>query len=167
MSPPGLIVDPFRFAREAAVVERSRPVVDFERLAGALSDSAGTLEFRVQGRQDRDGKHWLDLSVAGTLIVQCQRCLEALAWALRVDNRLLLVPEDQELPEQELQEDGWDCLPAGRQFDLLQLIEDEALLTLPIAPRHDDCCAPSGSDGGGTTSPFAGLAQLRRSEGRG
>ena len=165
MSPQGLVVDPLRFAIEGAAVVQSRPVVGFERLADALLDPAGSLDFSVRGSRDRDGKHWLDLSLAGTLTVQCQRCLEALDWALRVDNRLLLVREGRELPEEELQEDGWDCLPVGPRLDLLELIEDEALLALPFAPRHDDCCAPSMVGGGGTTSPFAGLARLRKPEG--
>ncbi|MCB1907931.1 MAG: DUF177 domain-containing protein [Rhodocyclaceae bacterium] len=121
----------------------------------------------MRGRRDQDGKHWLELSVTGTLTVQCQRCLDALEWVLAVDSLLLLVPEDRELPEQELQEDDWDCLPVGPRLDLLELVEDEALLALPFAPRHDDCCAPSGPDGGRTTSPFAGLARLRKTEGRG
>ncbi|MCB1896620.1 MAG: DUF177 domain-containing protein [Rhodocyclaceae bacterium] len=165
MSPQGLVVDPLRFAVEGATVAQSRPVVGFERLADALFDPAGSLTFSVRGSRDRDGKHWLALAVAGTLTVQCQRCLEALDWALQVDNRLLLVPEGREMPEEELQEDGWDCLPVGPRLDLLELIEDEALLALPFAPRHDDCCAPSMVGGGGTTSPFAGLARLRKPEG--
>jgi len=167
MSPQGLLVDPFGFAREASEISESRPVAGFERLVAALFEPSGTLDFRVRGRVDRDGKHWLELSVSGVLVVQCQRCLEALEWPLQVSNLLLLVEEGQDLPDDEMLEDAWDSLPASGRLDVLALVEDEALLNLPIAPRHDDCSAPSRADGGERTSPFAGLARLRKPEGRG
>ncbi len=167
MSPQGLLVDPFGLAREASEISESRPVAGFERLVASLFEPSGTLDFSVRGRVDRDDKHWLELSVSGTLVVQCQRCLEALEWPLQVSNLLLLVKEGQVPPDDEMLEDDWDCLPAGGRLDLLALVEDEALLNLPFAPRHEGCSAPSRTDGGERTSPFAGLAQLRKPEGRG
>ena len=32
---------------------------------------------------------------------------------------------------------------AARRFDLAGLVEDEAIMALPPAPRHDDCSAPA------------------------
>jgi len=167
MSPQGLLVDPFSFAREAAEINESRPVAGFARLVAALFEARGTLDFGVRGRLDREGKHWLELTVSGSLVVQCQRCLEALEWPLQLSSVLLLVREGQDLPADELLEDGWDCLPVGGRLDLLALIEDEVMLSLPFAPRHENCSAPSRADGGERTSPFAGLARLRKPEGRG
>lgn len=139
----------------------------FERLAAAVLDPAGMLHFTVRGWRDSDGKNWLKLELTGEPVVQCQRCLEALEWPLAASSLLLLVREDREMPDEDLNEDAWDCLPVGKHLDLLEVVEEEALLALPFAPRHEECSAPSGPDGGEGTSPFAGLANLRKPEGRG
>ncbi|MDO5653087.1 MAG: YceD family protein, partial [Brachymonas sp.] len=58
----------------------------------------------------------------------------------------------------------------GKQFDLLALVEDELLMALPLAPRHETCAAPDlpvqASDASGeenaTPHPFAALQQLKK-----
>jgi uncharacterized protein len=40
------------------------------------------------------------------------------------------------------------------------LIEDELLLALPLAPRHERCAARSAGEAGERHSPFAGLRDL-------
>jgi uncharacterized protein len=35
-----------------------------------------------------------------------------------------------------------DLLALSRSFDLIELIEDELLMDLPVAPRHDVCPVP-------------------------
>lgn len=163
MSPQGLVVDPFVFARDGAQVADRRAVEDFERLAVAVFSPQGEVEFSVIGSVDRGGRKWLAVAATGTLVLQCQRCLEAVEWRFAVDGRLMLVPQDQALPDEDLQEDDWDPLPVGERLGLLEVVEDEILLALPIAPRHDECSTPSGTDGKDSTSPFAALAGLRRS----
>ena len=50
-----------------------------------------------------------------------------------------------------------DRVVAAKDMDLRALVEDELILALPYAPRHDGCEArPEGSDRG-ASSPFAGL----------
>ncbi len=167
MSPSGLLIDPFAFARESREISESCPVDSFERLADAVLVPEGSLQAAFYAWRDADGKSWLKLDLKGALVLQCQRCLEALTWPVEVSSLFLLVRDDDELPEDDLEEDAWDCLPVGKRLDLRQIVEDEALLAMPFAPRHDDCSAPSPADGGERTSPFAGLAQLRKPEGRG
>jgi uncharacterized protein len=62
-----------------------------------------------------------------------------------------------------------DVLAASSRFDLLELLEDELILALPIVPRHDRCPhpLPSGTEAPTTDeelapNPFAALAALRR-----
>jgi uncharacterized protein len=50
-------------------------------------------------------------------------------------------------------------------MDVLALVEDEIVLAVPIAPRHESCDAPRPSDGVKKESPFAALAKLRKSDG--
>ena len=54
---------------------------------------------------------------------------------------------------------------------LLPWIEDEAILSLPLVPRHDDCASPLAGEGEPAPerrqSPFAALAGLKRGHGGG
>jgi uncharacterized protein len=53
---------------------------------------------------------------------------------------------------------------ATAALDAEALIEDEVLLSLPWAPRHQHCELASGIDGGakpGRESPFGVLARLK------
>jgi uncharacterized protein len=58
-------------------------------------------------------------------------------------------------------------LLGSERFDLYELLEDEAILALPISPRHADCAAPAlatpdmGLDADDKPHPFAALAQLK------
>ena len=164
MSSPGPLIDPHAFTREACEISKTLPMTAFARLSQAAFERRGEVSYAVRGWAESDGKMWLELEASGSLVLQCQRCLEALDWAFSVANRLLLVPEGRGLPDDELQEDDWDAVSVGSRLDLAGMVEDEVLLALPIAPRHEECRAPAGSDGMDQSSPFAALAKLRNAD---
>lgn len=61
-------------------------------------------------------------------------------------------------------------LVGSAHFDLAALIEDEAILQLPISPRHPDCAAPFPVEPDADAEeerphPFAELARLRKDGG--
>jgi uncharacterized protein len=66
------------------------------------------------------------------------------------------------LPKDELENDEVDVIEvgAGDRLDVLALIEDEIILALPLAPRHESCGLPRTDCGAGRESPFAVLAGL-------
>ena len=78
-----------------------------------------------------------------------------------VDNLLEIVPEGADLSQDELDDDTRDFLPVVRELDVVELVEDEILLTLPVAPRHERCGLPGSADVGERENPFAALAGLK------
>ena len=52
----------------------------------------------------------------------------------RNQEKYILVAEDDEAEE--------DLLALSREFDLLELLEDELLMDMPVAPRHESCPVP-------------------------
>ena len=165
MSRESYIVDASAFAREGRQLAGQEPVSRFERLSELIVAPSGDVRFKVSGRSADDGKRLLDIAVTADLEIQCQRCLEALSWPVATSSRLLLVPPDQALPDEELEEDEFDSIHAASDFDLLTMVEDEILLALPFAPRHKDCKAPGPTEGAVKESPFAVLGQLRAGKG--
>lgn len=158
------VVDSMQFAREAGVLAGSVPVAQLGRLADLLADASGALVCELRGGRDGEGKSYLDLKVGGSVNLRCQRCLGALPFAVAIDSRLMLVASEEDWTDEELAEDGPDAIEASRELAVLPLVEDEILLALPIAPRHENC-RPPGETGEAETehrpSPFAALAKLK------
>jgi len=107
------------------------------------------------------GEYLLQLVVTGVIPLLCQRCLKAVPFDLDVDNLLELVPEGAELSQDELEDDTRDFLPVAKELDVAELVEDEILLALPVAPRHEKCGLPGAADAGERSNPFAALAGLK------
>lgn len=164
--PSRVVPDPFRFAAEFRSIEGRLSVADLLRLSDALASVDSTLEWRlegsmVEGAQGQEPR--LRLQVEGKLDLRCQRCLGGLEWPLRVDTLLQPVRSGQPIPEEELEDDEVDALEIDAELDVLALLEDEILLAMPIAPRHQVCEAPRPEGGASKESPFAALASLRGS----
>ena len=103
----------------------------------------------------------LHLEVSGSLPLACQRCLEAIPFNLDVDSLLELLPEGAEMSQDELEDDTRDFLPVAGKLDVAEMVEDEILMVLPVAPRHERCGLPGTANAGERISPFAQLAGLR------
>ena len=137
------------------------PLSGLGRLHDLLASREGGISFRLEGYRGRQGESLLQLEVSGELPLACQRCLETVPFDLEIDNLLQLVPEGAELSQDELEDDTRDFLPVARELDVAELVEDEILLALPVAPRHEKCGLPGAADAGERSNPFAALAGLK------
>ena len=155
------ISDAFAFARDGRVLEGTLAVEDLDRLHDLLVDIDGEVTFRLQGYKGEGGESMLHLEVSGTVPLACQRCLEAVPCDLDVDAVLELVPAGAELSQDELEDDTRDFLPVERELDVVELVEDEILLALPVAPRHEKCGLPGAANAGERINPFAKLSVLK------
>lgn len=155
------IADSFAFARDGRVLDGTLPVSTLERLQDMLADNHGELSFRIAGMKGARGEALLALEVSGELSLACQRCLEGIRFTVDIDSRLELVPEGAEMSQDELEDDSRDFLPVAGVLEVAGLIEDEILLALPVAPRHERCGLPGAAEAGERISPFAGLAGLK------
>ncbi|HVJ12456.1 MAG TPA: DUF177 domain-containing protein, partial [Burkholderiales bacterium] len=55
-----------------------------------------------------------------------------------------------------------DRVVAGREMKLRELVEDELILAVPYAPRHESCNGRAAMHADAKASPFAGLRGLIR-----
>ena len=155
------INDAFAFARDARVLKGTLAIAELERLHDLLADVTGEVTWCIEGFKGERGEPLLQLTVGGTVLLACQRCLEAIAFDLNVDSLLEVVPAGIELSQDELEDDTRDFLPVERELDVAELVEDEILLALPVAPRHERCGLPGAADAGERVNPFAALAGLK------
>lgn len=155
------VIDTLAFVRDSGFLEREVAVSRLERLQDQLVSDEGVVSYSLRGCKGERNQPQLHLQASGVLYLRCQRCLEAVPFELDVDSLLELVREEGELSQEDLEDDGKDYLPISESLDVVELVEDEILLALPLIPRHEVCGLPTGGQAGEQQSPFALLAGLR------
>ncbi len=156
----GVVFDSLALARDNGEVSGSLAVAQMPRLAEYAPAPGGELNCSLRGGRGEDGRLCLWLTLSGQLRLTCQRCLQALELPLQLESRLLLVPAGAAWPDEELVDDSADAIAASAEQSLASLVEEEILLALPLAPRHESCALPvvDGADGR-PPSPFAALVR--------
>jgi len=134
-------VDPWRFCRDGQSWETRSEVAAFPRLAHEFTQ--GTLFCRVVGRVDQRGSLSLQLSVSGEVELTCQRCLGSMPYKVEVERTLYLARNEAEMERLDALPDS-DAIQAGETLNLVDLVEDEVLLSLPLATMHaeGECPVP-------------------------
>jgi len=133
---------PLRVKASAAVSHGSSwrgsiPIGKLSRLAALLTDSDGELQVQLTAERDTAGIPRLHGRIAGELGLLCQTCLTAFHWPLQVGLDLRLVYSEAE--EQRLLRECEPLLVADDTLPLHELVEEEAILAVPIAPRCTKC----------------------------
>jgi uncharacterized protein len=150
------VIDGFEFASAGAAQEGRLPLTAFPRLRDVLVSDTGEIEYRLRGLRDERGRPSLRLNVRGTLPLRCQRCLERLSLEVDADALLVLAESQAEIDAESGNAEAPDRVLGSKEMAVRDLVEDELLLALPYAPRHDECEAPEGGEVV-TASPFAVL----------
>ena len=171
MNPEVQVVDGFELARTGSAVEGRVPIRELHRLSAELADMSGAIEYRFACHVDRLGRPAATLALSGRLVLRCDRCGEKVDMRLDRNTAFFFVHDEEELTALPVTvEDEPEPLLGSSQFDLVALVEDEAILAIPLSPRHDKCPAKEGESDrpgvAGAPKPFAGLQRLLRKNGR-
>lgn len=173
-----------RVAGEVAV--RDLPRIIAETAEGAPDSAADeTFRYTVAGFMREEAvepgapvvqRLFLDVTVAGRVWLDCQRCLEVYAEPIGTGMRFEVLASEEAADAAPMDDDEVDVIVGSRRFSVLELIEDEVLLALPAAPKHVVCPSVheslvTGADGEvepeappeeeKRPSPFAALAGLK------
>ena len=161
-------IDGFRFAETGDVLRGKCRIAGLGRLQDLLASNAGELDYEFLGTGDEAGRPSIRVRVEGELQLTCQRCLKALAYALRIDELLVLAKSEAEIESQPVDPEKPDRVLGGKEMEVGTLLEDEILLAVPVAPRHEQCSAEAGpvKKGGAQASPFSELRGLLDRSGR-
>lgn len=167
----GNIVDALVCAHGETTIKRSFAAADLPRLreAGAGDGSAVAASFHFS---QFDGRVAIDGELRGVMVLTCQRCMQAVDVPLQERFSVIVVQDEAELDQEP---GGYEpILTNPAHLDLQLLAEDQALLALPLVPRHEsDRCneaqASSPASGveegdrhGDHQRPFGNLRDLMR-----
>jgi uncharacterized protein len=151
------VIDGLEFARTAAVLKGRLGIESLPRLVQS-GCSGLVLDFVLTGEINERGKPELGLEASGSVRLQCQRCLGEVEYPLQIEVQLELAASEAEILAAD---DDVDRVLAGRDMNVAALVEDELLLALPMAPKHEQCRAAAGTYEGSGPSAFQALAALK------
>jgi len=167
-------LDVTSFAEEGASLSGVSAVRNHVRLMAETQGRGpeSPLEWSVAGemrnRQHVQPEIWLHLKAGVNLSLTCQRCLEPVEVPVSVDRSFRFV-SDEEMAAAQDDESEEDVLAVSRSFDLIELVEDELLMEIPLAPAHQSCPpvklaladASFESEVARQENPFASLGRLK------
>jgi uncharacterized protein len=131
-----LRINPFRLAEEGTCLEGTLPMAHMSRLSEASASREGEAKVRLNFMQDERGLDMVMGEVRALLEMQCQRCLEPVAKTIDWRFRLVIAHSDAEALR--LQAEHGILEVQDETVLTRDLIEDELLLSLPLASMHDD-----------------------------
>lgn len=158
-------IDSLDFASNGQQISSEVLVADLSRLADFLNNSEGKLSYKIRGAVNKHGIPFLALNLNGVCHLTCQRCLQGMDYEIQVSTSVLL--RDQagldQLDEEDVDEE-YESILADTHLDVWHLLEDEILLSLPFAPKHEPGACQAANELGSQQNeshPFAALAKLK------
>lgn len=154
-----LIINNLEFAQKKQRLADSFAASDLIRLDEVLAPhdkdaKPATIYFELTGVCKQFSQPGLHLSIKAELPVICQRCLDQMT--IRLDLAFDYLISDATIDALD-DNDEVDWLEADNEMNLQELIEDELLLAMPMAPVHEENCSKSSMQSGEKPNPFAVL----------
>ena len=165
MSDEDLLIHPERLSAKPLVLEGRFVPSDLERLEDSLANDEGELRYRVTAGLDPQRRKVVSCIIEGFVFLTCQNSLDAFRHEISVEERLVLVDSEAQLPSIEQEAPDEDYVVADEPLDIRDLVEDAVLLALPMIPRKPgtgEAKAGEGEAPPAKESPFAALASLKR-----
>lgn len=159
------VVDSAAFARNSGELHGTIRLERLSRLRDALLDCSGEVAYALKGIVSSEQKPLLQLKVTGSLKLPCQRCLGPLDWEFESERIFELVPPGQVLSDPADEDQEVEQIFADPKLDVTCLVEDEIILAMPMAVRHETgaCAAPGRqAEQSGRESPFRALSGIKR-----
>jgi uncharacterized protein len=130
-------VNPFKLVEQGRCLAGVMPLQQLPRLVGVVlagsQDVAVTLDFT----RSVGGRPMIKGHIRGNVVLECQRCMQPVTIPLDVPVEVALTTfESDERPEQEGLE-AW--LIEDERLFIQDFVEDEILLALPLAAKHEQC----------------------------
>ena len=145
-------IEPFKWAEQGFVWSGQLPLANFPRIAHEAVGSIDNQWVQVDCKLSMDAYHrivWLTAHLSTTINLQCQRCLDAVEEMIESDVKVAILNDEAHVDF--LDEDA-DFIVLGEDLgtkkgdfetsasvDLIYILEDELLLSMPGSPKHDAC----------------------------
>ncbi|MFC3283643.1 YceD family protein [Litchfieldella rifensis] len=162
-----LQVEPYRLAAQDERLEGLVALEAFERLALDVGAQQGDCQARLDFGIDAQGRRVIEGWLEAEVLLPCRRCLEAMP--VRVESHFLLGVVSDDAVAAALPSTHEPVLVENEQLNLLSVLEDELILSLPQVIYHDEAQCnvsrdqlTSGADSEGSENPAANPFEVLR-----
>ncbi len=169
-------IDHRKFGSDQVELNGMISLARFTRLCGLIENEDGLIHCKLRFKSGRKGKTQVTGQAELSALLICQSCLEVFEFTLAAAIRVCIVPSESAFLDLPPEDDG--LVVPDRLVDIVDLVEDELIVALPMVPRHvlEQCeasfkeSAPESSTGVDsqkvteTYRPFADLQALQDAE---
>jgi uncharacterized protein len=129
----------FKFARKEASLHGDYKIATMPRISEIARNTEDRVKVDLSFYLENDKTPCIKGIIDTKIILDCQRCLEAFPVELKINFNLAFVRYEDQAEELN---SGFEVYVIGEEEDLdsIDLITDEILLTIPMAPSHDFDC---------------------------
>ena len=162
-----ILINSLEFAKQSLEIHGRIRASQLSAIKEVLFDENENAEiaYTLKGALSSSGKPGLALDLDGRLNLRCQRCLGVMSFDLRSGSWFEIVANEAMLIELDADEDNDDVdyLVADPKLDVEALVEEEILLAIPFAPKHEDvgCATLGGIKMEQKQNPFQVLESLK------
>lgn len=129
-------IDSLRFCKESTTLNGILAPVDLPRFAAEVLQGS---DFQVVWQALGESPDRLNLSLQTQVQMRCQRCLSSMTEVIDMNYPFRFVKDEATAQAQDEVSDELDHLVHHKHFELLELIEDELLMALPLVSLHEFC----------------------------
>ncbi len=165
-----LEIDPFLMAEMGRRFIGDVELSVFKRVLPLLESTSGNVDIELVFGIDEGGISYLNGKLKTMLVLSCQRCLTAMDFPVQNEFRLAIVRNNCEA--EQLPEHYEPVIVETTPMHMMDMIEDEILLSIPHIPMHDEalCLIKPFSDKDNLAeqqkevrpNPFAVLEKLKK-----
>ena len=153
----------FNFAKKEISLSGLYQISDFPRISEISNNKKDNIKVDLSFYLKNNKTPCVDGIIDLDIVLPCQRCLDDLSIALKVNFNLAFVRHDQQ--SEELDSNYEIYVIKEEELATLDLISDEILLSIPMVPTHDyDCIKETNKQEiveGKSENPFAILKKIK------
>ena len=160
-------LEPRKQAMQGGELSGQTTVGALPRLAEYRHSQDSPVKVELRFERDQDGRYLVRGRIDTRLHLTCQRCLELVECDVSAQVELALVWSEEQIASLPERYDPW--LMTDDKLVLADMLEEELLLALPLAPVHEICPEPLPTPEADETeaqdkadNPFAVLAGLKK-----
>jgi uncharacterized protein len=134
-----MYIDNYDFATRRMTLEQNIEVSTLKRALELYEGLKGQLTIKISG--DVLDKPILNILIYGKISTLCQICLDPVEIDISHNNIVPIFKNESQLDEALFGDNAeyTDGIVADPEFNVLDFIEDEVIMLLPVAPRHKTC----------------------------
>ena len=157
----------FNFAKKEISLSGLYQISDFPKISEIASNKSDNVRVDLSFYLKNNKTPCVDGIIDLDIVLPCQRCLDDLSIALKVNFNLAFVRHDQQ--SEELDSDYEIYVIEEEELATFDLISDEILLSIPMVPTHDYDCIKEINEQevveGKSENPFAILKKIKIADG--